>query len=76
MQLEIGMSMSRYLPATGTAGLDRDLRERVEPRAAAAAEDEARTLRMAKGLGKQRAEHGRQREWRCPDVTMLTPRQR
>src|SRR5947208_526189 len=24
MQLEIGMSMSRYLPATGTAGLDRD----------------------------------------------------
>jgi hypothetical protein len=25
MQLEMGMSMSRYLPATGTAGLDRDL---------------------------------------------------
>src|SRR5688572_3595325 len=24
MQLEMGMSMSRYLPATGTAGLDRD----------------------------------------------------
>src|SRR5262245_18985151 len=24
MQLEIGMSMSRYLPATGTAGLERD----------------------------------------------------
>ena len=43
MQLLIGMSMSRYLPATGTAGLLR-VGERIEPRAAAAAEDESENV--------------------------------
>ena len=40
MQLLIGMSMSRYLPATGTAGLARSW-VRGNSRAPAAAEDQA-----------------------------------
>ena len=38
MQLDRGMSIKRYLPATGTAGLDRILRQRIKSRSLSAAE--------------------------------------
>ena len=44
MQLLIGMSMRRYLPAIGTAGLLRSLVSGIEPGAAAAAEDQAENV--------------------------------
>ena len=39
MQFETGTSISRYVPPSGTAGFDRSLRQRKQPRTRTAAED-------------------------------------
>ena len=44
MQFDSGMSISRYLPASGTAGLRAILGQRIEPSAAAAAEDQRQNI--------------------------------
>src|SRR5581483_7157660 len=65
MQLEIGMSMSRYFPATGTAGLERarvsgySRVPRPPPRI------RARTERMEESLGKGGPRPGEGRMRRC-----------
>ena len=50
MQLEMGMSTRRYLPASGTAGLARSLRQRKQSRALPAAHDDREHVAGVDGL--------------------------
>ena len=52
----IGMSIRRYLPPIGTAGFDRELRERKEPRTPAAAEDDGEHVVHRRSLAFRRTE--------------------